>query len=105
MEPDIVLLVKGHLYEHRCASPMVQVTRIGTRYLTGLDGLKFGFVQVDVVGEFMDDVQNILQSVDLVLDQAVIDHIHFTKSLKTHLYTGTGKIKGVSKYEFKLPPS
>lgn len=102
MELDIVRLVKQHLYEHGCVSPMVHITRIGTRCLTGLDRLKFGFVQVDVIGEFMNDVQDTLQSVDLVLDQAIIDQIHFTKSRKTHLYTRTGEIKGVSKYEFKI---
>jgi hypothetical protein len=102
MEPDIVRLVKLHLHEHGCASPIVTITRIGNKCLIGLDGLKFGFLQVDVIGEFMNDVQDALQSVDLVLDQAIIDHIHFTKSRKTHLYTRTGEIKGVSKYEFKL---
>jgi hypothetical protein len=101
-EIDIVKLIKQHLYEHGCISPMVTITRIGDRLVTGLDGLQFGFVQVDVIGKFMNDVQDALQSVDLVLDQAIIDHIHFTKSRKTHLYTRTGEIKGVIKYEFKL---
>lgn len=105
MEPDIVHIVKQHLYDQKCISPMVQISRIGDRFVTGLDGLKFGFIQVDVIGEFMDDVQNTLQSVDLVLDEAVIDRIYFFKSRKTHLYTRSGEIKGVSKYEFKLPPS
>lgn len=99
---DYAALILEHLSKHNCDLKNVQVDQVGNKLIIGLDGLKFGFIKVEITGEYMDELTYLYEAVDLIIDQAIIGDALFTKSRKTFIEQRGITITSTSKYEFKL---
>jgi hypothetical protein len=79
----------------------IEAERIGHRLVLGLDNLYFGFVRINIYNHYIDRIQELAEVVDMVMDHALIDHYHFTKSGKLQYQKQGIVLIGVLKYEFK----
>lgn len=75
------------------------------RMVMGLDKLYFGFLRIRIYQTYMQPLQEIAESIDLVMDCALLSSYHFFKSGKLK-FDKVGIIKvGILTYEFKITNS
>lgn len=83
----------------------IELYHIGSSLRLGIDDIYFGFLKIRIYQTYMQPLQEIAETIDLVMDCALLRAYAFNKSgnLKFER-AGTIKI-GILTYEFKIEPS